>query len=243
MIMNKKLLLSALALSGLFSARSFSQENDLGMWSTLNLEYKISQNFSIVGCEEFRLKENLSQINLFYTNIGVSYKMGNFKISPIYRFIQKRFDDGYYGLKHRIMFDLAYKNKFSVIGFTTRTRLQAEVAYPGADRLGDVGEYYWRQKFDFKFDINSSRFTPYAGTELRVQLFNPRIKEHQEFGFDRTRIYAGCNYEINKNNEFGLYYLTQFDFQQNDPVTLFIIGLEYSLTLSSDGGGGNDNTD
>ncbi|MEW6470105.1 MAG: DUF2490 domain-containing protein [Bacteroidota bacterium] len=236
-----RLIAAFLLFAGSLTARA--QENDFGMWNTLNLEYKLSQNFSIVACEEFRLKENLSQVNLFYTNIGFSYRINkNFKVSPIYRFIQKRFDDGYYGLKHRLMLDLGYKQKLGMIRFGYRARLQGEIAYPGADRLGDVAEYYWRNKFDFKLDINSSRFVPYFGTELRVQLFNPRIREHQEFGFDRTRLYAGCDYEINDGNTFGLYYLVQFDFQQNDPVTQYILGLEYSLTLFG-GGGDSDNGD
>src|SRR3972149_38103 len=152
----KKIVAASLLLFVFFTGKLFSQENDFGMWNTLNLEYKINQNFSIVGCEEFRLKENLSQVNLFYTNIGCSYKFQNFKISSIYRFTQKKFDDGYYGLKHRLMFDVAYKTKFSIINFTTRTRLQGELIYPGADKLGNVAEYYWRQKFDLKLDINSS---------------------------------------------------------------------------------------
>lgn len=219
----------------LFSADVLSQENDFGMWNTFNLEYKITQKFSIEATEEFRLKENLSQVNLFYTNIGFSYKFGSFKVSPVYRFIQKRFDDGYYGLKHRLMLDVSYKTKFSIISFSTRTRLQGELAYPGADPLGNMPEYYWRQKFDFKFDLNSSRLTPYVGTELRIQFYTPHIKEFQGFGFSRTRVYAGFDYEINKMNTIGIYYLSQLDFQVNDPTALYILGLEYSLTLSKGG--------
>jgi len=236
----KKIAFALLLLSGIFSPKLFSQQNDFGMWNTLSFEYKISQKLSIVAVEEFRLKENLSKINLFYTNLGVSYKLNEyFKISPVYRFIQKAFDDGSFGLKHRLMLDITYKRKISIISFTTRTRLQGELAFPGTDPLGYIPEYYWRQKFDFKFDISSSRFTPYVGMEMRVQFYNPRIKEHQGFGFDRIRSYIGCDYVINKSNALGIYYLTQFDFQVNDPTTLFILGLEYSFMI----GGGSKNYD
>jgi hypothetical protein len=239
--MKKLLLLSGLlALLGLPAP---AQENDFGMWNTFDVEGKISQRFSIVATEEMRLKENLTRMNLFYTNIGVSYRLNkHVKISPVYRFIQKYFDDASIGYKHRLMLDIAYKTKFSMVSFTTRTRLQAEVAYPGADDLGDVFEYYWRQKFDFKFDIGS-KFTPYVGTELRTQFFTPHIKEFRDFGFSRTRLYAGCDYEINKMNEVGAYFLTQFDYQVNDPTTLYILGLEYSLTLDLSGKNKNNGPD
>jgi hypothetical protein len=221
--------------------RAFAQENDFGMWNTLDVEYEITPKFSAVATEEFRLKENLTRVNLLYTNLGVSFKPNkHLKISPVYRFIQKAFNDGSFGIKHRLMLDVAYKTKFSFIAFTARTRLQAEVAYPGADALGDVFEYYWRQKFDFKFDIGSPHFTPYVGTELRIQFFTPHIKEFQDFGFSRTRVYAGCNYEINKRNEVGAYFLVQNDFQVNDPSTLYILGLEYSITLGGDKKKNND---
>lgn len=224
---------------------SSAQENDFGMWNTFDVEYQITPKFSAIATEELRFKENLTRLNLLYTNLGVSFRLNkHLKISPVYRFIQKANDDGSMGLKHRLMLDVAFKTKFSIVAFTTRTRLQAEVAYPGADALGDVFEYYWRQKFDFKFDIGSPHFTPYVGTELRIQFSTPHIKEFQDFGFSRTRVYAGCNYEINKRNEVGAYFLTQYDFQVNDPTTLYILGLEYSITLGGDkkksGGGGDE---
>ena len=241
----KKILASFSFLLHLFFCKTLpAQENDFGMWNTLNLEYRINPKFSLVATEEFRLRENLTRINLFYTNLGVSYKPNkHVKISPVYRFIQKGFDDGTFGLKHRLMLDIAYGTKFGIITFTTRTRLQGEIAYPGADKLGYVPEYYWRQKFDFKLNLNASRFTPYMGTELRIQFFTPHIKEFQGFGFSRIRVYAGCNYDINLKNTVGAYYLIQNDFQVNNPVTLFILGLEYSLTLDFSGkdhtGGGD----
>ena len=231
-VMMKKIFISTLLLLSVFSAKLFSQQNDLGMWNTFNFEYKLSKKFSLNATEEFRLKENLSQINLFYTNLGVSYRFNeNFKFSPTYRFIQKRFDDGFFGMKHRLMLDFSYKHKFGPLNFSTRTRLQGEIAYPNASALWKNIEYYWRQKFDFSFDLNSSRFSPYFGIETRVQFYTPYIKEFQGFGFSRTRIYAGCDFKINLYNTVGAYYLIQNDFQVNDPTTLYIIGLEYSLSL------------
>lgn len=232
--MNKKIVITLFSALSIFSFSLKSQVNDFGMWNTFDFEYKFNTKFSVVATEEFRLKENLSKINLFYTNLGVSYVINeHFKISPVFRFIQKGFDDGTFGMRYRLMLDASYKNKFGIIAFSTRTRLQGELPFPGTDRLGYVPEYYWRQKFDFKFDINSSRFTPYIGCETRVQFVNPRIKEHPGFGYDRLRSFIGCDYEINAKSTAGIYFLNQMDFQVNNPTTLFILGLEYSITLGA----------
>lgn len=208
------------------------QTNDLGMWNTFSFEYKLTDKYSILATEELRLKENLSTINLWYTNLGFCFKYNpHLKAALVYRNIQKRLDNSTYGFRHRIMLDITYKTKISMISFSTRTRLQGEIVYPYASDKWEVPQYFWRQKFEFKYTIANSPFSPYLGTELRTQFSNPRSKEFRGFGFSRTRFYAGCDYEINKNNTVGAFYLIQSDFQENDPTTLYIIGLEYTLTL------------
>ena len=64
--------------------------SDAGMWNTLNLKHKLNKKLSFFLTEEFRLKENYSQINLTYTDIGLEYSPKGFiKTSLVYRFIQK----------------------------------------------------------------------------------------------------------------------------------------------------------
>lgn len=216
----------------LFCKPIHAQTNDLCMWNTFGFEYKLNEKYSFLGTEELRLKENLSTINLLYTNLGFGYKYNShFKIALVYRNIQKQLKNSTYGFRHRMMLDITYKTKIKEVSFSTRTRLQGEIAYPYASDVWNVSEYYWRQKFEFKYDIPDTQFSPYLGTELRTQFSTPHIKEFRGFGFSRTRIFAGCDYEINKNNSIGMYYLIQNDFQVNDPTTLYVIGLEYSLTL------------
>ena len=47
---------------------------DFGMWNTISIEKKINKKVSVSIDQEFRLKENLYRMNLFYTNIRVIYK-------------------------------------------------------------------------------------------------------------------------------------------------------------------------
>lgn len=209
-----------------------SQEKDLGLWSTLTIEKSITEKLDFSIDEEFRLKENLSRLNLFYTNIGLNYKLNKtIKTSLIYRHVQKAQDQGYFNYKQRIMFDVIYKRKVYTLNFAYRSRFQGELSSPGASETGLVPEYYWRHKFDFKLKTKT-KFTPYLGNESRLQLQNPRVNENPGFRFDRTRFYLGADYALSKNQKLGVYYLMQNDYGFNNPVTQFIIGVEYAIKLS-----------
>jgi hypothetical protein len=225
----------------LISCAAIAQENDLGMWSTLNLNYSFNKKVMAFYTQEFRLKQNFTRINLFYSEFGLQYKKSkNFKAALSYRNIQKAYDDGFYGLKHRIQLDFTFKKKANNVGISYRSRFQGEVGYPGADEFGInfIKEFYWRHKFDLKFELSDSKLTPYTGTELRFMLSNPRVDEIQGFNFDRTRLYAGTEIAINNRHTLDFYYLLQFDFQTNNPITLSILGVAYTIQLGYAGSGG-----
>ena len=59
----------------LLSNRLVSQQvfHDAGMWNTLSFKHKINKKTALLFSEEFRLKENYSQINLMYSEIGIEY--------------------------------------------------------------------------------------------------------------------------------------------------------------------------
>ena len=100
---------------------------DAGSWNTLNIEYKINKRITGLFTEELRFKENFTRLNLFYTNLGIEYKISDFfKAALVYRFIEKYQDDNSFSFRHRIMLDLTFKKKIGRIGFSYRQRLQAE---------------------------------------------------------------------------------------------------------------------
>lgn len=96
--------------------------------------------------------------------------------------------------------------------------------------MGKIPEWFWRSKFELKYDLN--KYTPYIGVELRYQIKDPRNPEFNN-GFHRSRTFAGVNYKINKRNSFGIYYLIQNEFEVFDPQTLYILGVEYAISLGS----------
>jgi hypothetical protein len=200
-------------------------QSNLGMWNTFSLEKEFSKKFSAEIAEEFRLKNDISRLNLFYTNAGVSYKpIKRLKLSLIYRLTEKYSDENKFNYRNRLMFDVSYKYHFSDFVFCYRSRVQTEVI----NNKSHVPEWFWRDKFEIKYRFN--KISPYIGTEFRYQI---KVEEHPEtdMGWHRVRVFAGIGYNINKNNVIEIYYLKQHEFYILDPNNLDIIGLGYSLTL------------
>jgi hypothetical protein len=206
-----------------------AQINDFGMWNTFSINKEITKKFSVGLDQEFRLRDNLGTVNLIYTNIGASYKVTDFfKVSLVYRFIDKHKEDLTWGLRHRVYTDLTFKVKPGNFSIAYRARFQAEWRGTGyAPEFGNVPEVFWRNQV--KAGYKAGDFEPYTGVEVRWQLRNPRIPYHEDI--DRARFFAGVNYEINKRNVVGTYFLLQKEVNVIDRQTLYIWGLEYTINL------------
>lgn len=207
-----------------------AQTTDFGMWNTLSINKEFSDKFSVGIDQELRLRDNLSTLNLIYTNVGASYKVTDyFKVSLVYRFVDKHKDDLTWGIRHRGYIDLMFKVKPAKFSIAYRARLQSEWRGTGYDAaFGNIPEVFLRNSLKIGFKATDN-IEPYVGTEVRWQIQNPRIPYHETI--DRGRFFVGLNYEINKHNTIGTYYLLQKEVNVIDRETLNIWGLEYTINL------------
>lgn len=207
-----------------------AQTEDFGSWMTVSFNKGIVGNLQFNFDQELRLRNNLTDLNLIYTNLGLTYKVNKaFRVATVYRFIDKHKDDGTWGIRHRGYVDLIFRFKPAKFTIGYRARFQSE--WRGAGYTGEFGrvpEVYIRNLFKIGYKIND-QFSPYVGSELRWQVQNPRIPYHD--GFDRTRFMAGTDYNFNDNNTLGLYFLLQKEWNVVDPETLYILGIEYSFSM------------
>jgi hypothetical protein len=217
----------------LWNLNGFSQVvyPDFGMWNTISIEKKLNKKISVSIDEEFRLKENLSRINLFYTNLGVNYKFSKkLKAALIYRNTQKNADARGYDIKHRIMIDIIYKEKLSKkFNLTFRQRFQFENENIFSSNDGKYIESFLRSKFDLSYNITKKIKTSLS-EELRFQLHDPRNDE-TDYGLRRFRHCLGIDYDISSKSTMGAYYLIQNEITTYKPNELYIFGLQYSFQL------------
>ena len=203
---------------------------DAGSWNTINIEKEINTKCTVLFTEECRFKENFSRLNLFYTNLGIEYKVAkNFKAALVYRWIDKYQDDNTFSFRHRLMLDLTVKHKFSNFTVSYRNRTQVEERDVYSSDNGSNPEWYSRNKFGVKYDMGK-RYTPFASAEFRYQFHDPRNFESDKT-WHRDRYVFGAEYKINNKNTFAPYYLIQREYNVLSPQNLYIVGLEYTLSL------------
>ncbi|MGL5889019.1 MAG: DUF2490 domain-containing protein [Bacteroidia bacterium] len=221
------LITAVLIISGL-SLRA--QHSDLGNWNTFSFNKGLGKKLTLNFDQELRFRDNLTRINLVYTNIGTTYKINkSIRVAGVYRFIAKQKEDDLWGYRHRLYADLILKHRPGRFAFVYRSRMQWEWRGAGySSQYGRVPEIYWRHLFKASYKLNDL-VSPYLGTEIRFQLQNPRIPYHN--GFDRTRFMGGVDIQLNKTSTLGIYYLLQKEWNVIDPETLNIIGLEYSISI------------
>jgi hypothetical protein len=200
---------------------------DAGMWNTLSFKYKITKKIALVASEEFRLKENYSQVNLLFTELGIEYAFSKkIKTAFVYRQIQKFQYDNPISFRNRIQWDIQLKKSFGIAIINYRHRLQAEVKDYLSSPNGHFIEYFSRHKIGAKYDITTTWSLAISG-EYRLQLNDPRSPEYN-LAFHRQRYQCGFNYKINSKQDFGIYYLYQNEFNVSNLTNIYILGIEYT---------------
>lgn len=217
----------------LFAFLGFTQIRtypDAGSWNTLAINYSLNKKWAILFTEECRIRENYSRLNLFYTNIGIEYKLNKYiKTSLVYRSTQKYKDDNRFSLRHRIMWDASAKYGLKKWAISYRHRLQVENRDINSSIDGYIPEWYSRNKFEISYQL-TKKISPYLSAEFRYQLHDPR-SVNSDGTWHRNRYQGGVDYEWSKKSKFGIYYLIQHEFNIEAPENLYITGLEYSLSL------------
>jgi hypothetical protein len=204
---------------------------DFGLWNTLNLSYKYNNKVSFMFTQEWRLRENASRLNLFYTNLGIQYTIAKgFKTAFIYRHIDKYLHEGtYFSFRNRLMWDLSYKYNFKQFSISYRHRAQAEWMDFYTSDLGKIPQLFSRNKFEFNYNVNK-KWSPYITTEFRIQLTDPRNNADDD-NISRNRTIVGVDYTHNKIYSYGAYFLYQQEFNTVTPQILYLLGLECNISL------------
>ena len=201
---------------------------DAGMWNTFGVEYKLSPSYNLIFTEELRLRENFMEMNLLYTDLGIEYTaIKNLKISLVYRSIQKFQPDMPLSYRHRLQWDLSYKKEFNKFSIQYRHRLQAEVKNVYSSEFGKTPEWFDRNKFTFKYEVNK-RIEPYFAVETRTQLYDPK-NQFYNMEWHRIRYQIGTDIKLGNKKTIGIYYLIQDEFGIKNEQDQYIVGLEYSI--------------
>jgi hypothetical protein len=216
------LLLVILAAPQFLPAQDAKVVRDLQLWTGAALE-KSWKDWSLTLNEEIRFKKNISEINNYFTELGLRYRINkNFSLEGGYRFTRDRNADGSYDNLTRYNLDLRFRARLDHISIYYRLRYQKEVE--GFNLIDPTMDYekYVRNRIRVRYN-KFIRIKPYVSAEL-FQLFRPDFYSE----LDYIRVLGGIRYEAGPVGLFNLAFGFNREFEKYDPAMIYQFKVNYT---------------
>lgn len=199
-----------------------AQVNDAGLWLNINVEKKITQQFSAQFTQGIRLNENFSELGTSFSEIGMSYKIIKpLTVGALYRYSKKRKVDDFYSTSHRYGFNVNYKLKIKSFKINFREQFQSEYKDLGTREMSYIPKKHFRSKISISYDLEK-KYSPFVSYELFY-----KIGDY----IDNVRYKAGIDYEFNKLHTVNAYYMIDKEKNVKNPWTSYIFGFGYNFTF------------
>jgi hypothetical protein len=213
------ILLCALPLTG----QETKVVRDLQLWTGVALEKKVGKDWTFSLAEEIRFKQDISEINNYFTDAGVRYRINkNFALEAGYRYTRDRKSDGTYETLTRYNLDLRFKGQLDYISIHYRLRYQKEVEGFNLLDQGVDYEKYVRNRIRIRYD-DFKKFKPYVSAEI-FQLFSPNHTPE----FEYVRVQGGVKYEPGKIGIFGFALGFNRELNEVEPAMIYMLRVNYT---------------
>ena len=196
---------------------------DLRLWTGVQFEKSFAKDWTLSLKEEFRFKQDISELNNYFTDAGLRYRINkNFGLEAGYRYTRDKKSDGSYETLTRYNLDLRYRGRIDFISIDYRLRYQKEVeGFNIFDQQADY-EKYVRNRIRIRYnDIKAIK--PYVSAEL-FQLFRPNYYPELHY----IRVLGGLRYEANKLGNFDLAFGFNREFANIEPFMIYVIKANYT---------------
>jgi len=205
------------------AAQELKVVRDLQLWTGAAVEKSFGKEWTISLGEEIRFKQNISQINNYFTEAWLRYRISkNFELEGGYRYTRDRKSDNSYETLTRYNLDLRYKGKLDFITIYYRLRYQKEVE--GFNLFSQEGGYekYVRNRIRVMYS-DFKRISPYVSAEI-FQLF----KFGQMADFQYMRVLGGIKAEPGNMGTIGFAYGFNREFTQVEPAMIYQFKIDYT---------------
>lgn len=207
-------------------------DKDWASWNTIEIEYKLNKKW-IFGLEEqLRLKENISVVDEYFTELSAEYKVfKNFKLGGGLRYIRENDNQGNvqgYENHFRFNLDAIYKHEINDFTIGYRLRYQNKNELGVSSNEGDYANQNIRFKIAAEYDIKDWKFDP----KISAEIFN-RFQEGNEKGFNKYRLTLGTDYKIKSFGKLGVFYRIEKELNVDFPEITNIIGLKYTHSFKN----------
>ena len=199
---------------------------DLRLWTGVKIEKEFASRWRLSLEEEIRFKQNISEINNFFTELELRYLIDrNFSLGAGYRYTRDRNDDASYDGFSRNYFALHYRRKLDFLTISYRLKYQREVE---AGKMFERDAAYIKQ-FRNRLGVRMTRFNniqPYVTGEV-LQVFTPYLSPLNDY----WRLVVGVRIEPGKIGEFKLGWGFNREIGVDQPFMIYMIRLNYTYSL------------
>ncbi len=208
--------------------KSYAQETivtgDLEQWTSIGLSKKINKHWKISLDQEFRFINNMSQFNIYFSDLGVDYKINKyFSLGANYRFYQNKTSEGIFKTQQRLSADVKYKHKLDRFTLAYRLRFQNkdEDFFTSSESL-----YNLRNKFSVDYNIKNFKIDPYVDVELFRQIDDFNTNE-----LSKLRWTLGLEYSLKDFGDMQVFYRMDNDLNQTYNKDTYILGVGYKFSF------------
>lgn len=202
-----------------------AQQKDFQVWPSAGLNFDLPRKFRAMVEEEIRLKENCTQLDRQINSFGAGYRINKFaRVAVYYRLESKQDHPGLYNWRQGVYGDLSLKYSTGRLSFDYRARLQsAKVEF---NRQNDRSDKRLTQRHKAGCTYN----VPDIPLELSAEgeLF---CKSGNGYPLSAYRLWAGIAWKPGKVHEFALKYGIDREVQVADPLTAYILALDYTFNI------------
>jgi hypothetical protein len=205
------------------SGQEYKVVRDLHLWTGVQIEKTFAKDWTLSLGEEIRFKHDISQINNYFTEAGLRYRISkNFALEGQYRFTRDKKKDNTYENLSRFALDLRYKGRLDFLSIYYRLRYQKEVNGMQIFDMSVPYEKYVRHRLTFRYK-DFFRIKPYVSAEI-FQLFQPG----QNPEFEYVRLLGGVRYKHAKIGEFNVAYGFNREISSLQPAMIYLIKVNYT---------------
>ncbi|WP_372756623.1 DUF2490 domain-containing protein [Mariniflexile sp.] len=209
-----------------------SDSKNLNAWTTIEIEYKLNKKWSFSLAEQLRLKENLSLVDKYFTELQAEYSFNkNFSLAGGARFSRQNDTEGNiqgYENHFRFQFDAKYKHKINNFKLDYRLRYQNKDDMSVSIEDGDYANQHIRFKTDVEYNIKNWKLDP----QFSAEIFN-HFEKGEENGFNKYRLTFGTDYDMKDYGKINVFYRFEKELNVDLPETTKIIGLSYKYTIKN----------
>lgn len=211
--------------ASLLTFHTLSAQDDLGSSLSADITKRIIPGLNLSLEEDFRLRDNLSEVDRFSTTLELSYKPWKFlKLGGAYNLINYNHETKGWEVRHRYYFFATGSYRINRFTVSLRERFQStyRVGVKETSKRANP-KLYLRSRLEVEYDIRNCKFEPFASVELYNTLNDPQGNK-----MNKLKYTAGSKYKLNKRNSLQLYY-RYVNFKDDDEGNgKHMIGLGYS---------------